>query len=106
MPDCSHGLQDHSVQETSVLASEVEHQQVCPKLTRKIRSSAALRNEAKFDTFKLRAKEWVKENIAINPIKEPNIIQRNPRRPISNQHQPNIIQQNSFRRYFHPIANP
>ena len=65
-----------------------------------------LRNEANLETFKLKAKLWVKENIAIKPIKETNLIQRNPGRPNANQHQPNLIQQNSIRRYFHPITNP
>ena len=68
--------------------------------------SVNLRNETKLETFKAKAKEWVKKNIAIKPIKETNLIQRNPRRPLANQDRPNLNQQNSIRRYFQPIAKP
>ena len=63
-----------------------------------------LRTEPNLETFKFKAKQWVKDNIAIKPVKESNLVQRNPRRQDPNPQ--NQVQQNSIRRYFYPLPIP
>ena len=66
----------------------------------------SIRNEPELETFKVDAKNWIKENIAIKPVVKTNLISYRNRRRATNDDQvaqPTLNLQNTITRYFQPL---
>ena len=68
--------------------------------------NGTIRSEPELETFKVDAKNWIRENIAIKPVVKPNLISYRNRRRVNNDDQvaqPTLNLQNTITRYFQPI---